>query len=61
MKGKRLQFLDDEVLGIAKKLRARGLNPTQPRIVSLLRAGSIKQWGPVQRAVKRARRLLAGL
>ena len=58
MKGQRLQFLDDEVLEIARKLRARGLNPTQPRIVSLLRAGSIKQWGPVQRAVKRARRLL---
>jgi hypothetical protein len=61
MKGQRLRFLDDEVLEIARKLRARGLNPTQPRIVSLLRAGSIKQWGPVQRAVKRARRLLAAL
>ena len=60
-KGRRLQFLDDEVLEIARKLRARGLNPTQPRIVSLLRAGSIKQWGPVQRAVKRARRQVAGL
>jgi TniQ len=61
MKRQRLRFLDDEVLEIARKLRARGLNPTQPRIVSLLSAGSIKQWGPVQRAVKRARGLLAGL
>lgn len=61
MKGQRLRFLDDEVLEIARKLKAKGLNPTQPRIISLLSPGVIKEWGPVQRAVKRARRLLAGL
>lgn len=61
MKGQRLRFLDDEVLEIARKLKAKGLNPTQPRIISLLSPGAIKEWGPVQRAVKRARRILAGL
>jgi hypothetical protein len=54
----RRQLLDDEVLRIAKGLQAHGQNPTQVRIVRLLSDGCLKEWGPVQCAVKRARQFL---
>lgn len=55
---KRRQGLDAEVRRIAGDLRARGQNPTQTRIGSLLSADSLKEWRALQRSVKRARRLL---
>jgi hypothetical protein len=58
MTRERRQLLDDEVLSIAKDLQAQGQNPTQVRIVRLLSNGGIKEWGAVQRAVKRARQFL---
>jgi hypothetical protein len=55
----RRKVLEDEVWRIAKDLKAKGQNPTQARILSLLPDESFKEWGPVQRAVKRARRFLS--
>jgi hypothetical protein len=55
----RRKVLEDEVWRIAKDLKAKGQNPTQSRILPLLPDGSLKEWGPVQRAVKRARRFLS--
>lgn len=55
---KRRQALDEEVRRIAGDLRARGRNPTQARIGSLLSADSLKEWRALQRSVKRARRFL---
>ncbi len=58
MTRERRTLLDEEVLRIAKGLKAQGQDPTQVRIVRLLSSGSLKEWGPVQHAVKRARKLL---
>lgn len=54
----RRTLLDEEALRIAKGLKAQGQDPTQVRIVRLLSSGSLKEWGPVQHAVKRARQFL---
>jgi hypothetical protein len=58
MTRERRTLLDEEVLRIAKSLKAQGQDPTQVRIVQRLSSGSLKEWGPVQHAVKRARTLL---
>jgi hypothetical protein len=54
----RRRALDEEVRRIAGDLRARGQNPTQSRIGSLLSTDSLKEWRALQRSVKRARRFL---
>jgi hypothetical protein len=54
----REQLLNEEVCRIARRLHARGQIPTELRIMSSLSEGSLKQWGAVRRAVKRARRIL---
>lgn len=54
----REQLLNEEVCRIAKRIHARGQIPTELRIMSSLSEGSLKQWGAVRRAVKRARRIL---
>jgi hypothetical protein len=51
-------MLEEEVWRIAKGLQTQGQNPTQVRIACLLSDGCLKEWGPLQRAVKRARTLL---
>jgi hypothetical protein len=55
----RERLLNEEVCRIAKCLHAKGQIPTEPRIMSSLSKGSLKQWGAVRRAIKSARRFLA--
>ena len=57
-KRKREQLLNDEVYRIAKHFQAKGQIPTEPRVMSSLSKGSLKQWGAVRRALTRARRIL---
>jgi hypothetical protein len=54
----REQLLNEEVYHIAKQLHAKGQIPTEPRIMQLLSKGSLRQWGAVRRAVRRARQIL---
>jgi AraC-like DNA-binding protein len=54
----RQRLLNEEVHRIARDLYGKGQNPTQARIMRLLSAGSLKRWGAIQSAVKRARVLL---
>jgi plasmid stability protein len=55
---RRGQLLNEEVCRIANRLHSKGRNPTEPRIIALLSKGTLRQWGAVRQAVKRARRIL---
>ena len=54
----RERLLNEEVCRIAKCLHAKGQVPTEARVMHSLSKSSLKQWGAVRRAVKRARQFL---
>jgi hypothetical protein len=51
----REQLLNEAVCGITQDPHAKGLIPTEPRIMRLLSKGPLKHWGAVRRAIKIAR------
>jgi len=54
----RLQDLQTEIREIVQTLHAQGICPSVPRVASLLKSGSLREWNAINDAVKDARREL---